>query len=87
MSDWKQLAKRGSVFAVLVLILSACAQPPPFGMSEAEWQGLSPQERRELLDLDAELDAQARDERELQIQAEERRRDRFCAYGVDAYCD
>jgi hypothetical protein len=38
------------------------------------------------LDLDAELDSLARDEREERIQAEERRRDRFCAYGVSVYC-
>lgn len=70
-----------------VFLLAGCAQPPPFGISEAEWAALTPEERRELLDLDGELDNLARDQREAQIQAEERRRDRFCAYGVGVYCN
>lgn len=69
------------------VLLAGCAQRPPFGISEAEWAALTPEERRELLDLDGELDNLARDQREAQIQAEERRRDRFCAYGVGVYCN
>lgn len=71
----------------LAVVLSGCAQPPPFDLTQAEWEALSPEERRELLDLQGELDSLARDEREARIQAEERRRDRFCAYGVSVYCD
>jgi len=72
--------------AVVVLVLGACAQPPPFGISQVEWEALTPEERRELLDLDGELDNQIRNEREEQIQAEERRRDRLCAFGARVYC-
>ena len=80
-----------SVRAIIAVVaaaalLAGCAQPPPFGITEAEWAALSPEERRELLDLDGELDNLVRDRREAQIQAEERRRDRFCAYGVGVYC-
>ena len=57
----------------LAVVLSGCAQPPPFDLTQAEWAALSPEERRELLDLQGELDSLARDEREARIQAEERR--------------
>ena len=76
-----------AVIVLTVVLLSGCAQPPPFGLSQAEWEALPAEDRRELLDLEGELDSLARDEREARIQAEERRRDRFCAYGVGVYCD
>jgi len=63
---------KNSFIILFVLLLSACASSPyPMGMSEEQWQKLSPNERQSLLLKQQEYDEQQRLQRQ-QAQAKQR---------------
>ena len=59
------------LIVLFVLTLTACASPYPMGMSEEQWQKLSPNERQSLLLKQQEYDEQQRLQRQ-QAQAKQR---------------
>ena len=62
---------RNALLMLFVLTLTACASPYPLGMSEEQWQKLSPNERQSLLLKQQEYDEKQRLQRQ-QAQAKQR---------------
>ncbi len=77
---------------VMVIALAACANPYPMGLSEREWQALTPERQAELSVREAELraerqaarEAEARRQAERAAEAERRRQEELAARRANA---